>query len=147
MVASTYDDALRRVLVHEGGNDDDPRDPGGRTSRGIIQREWTDYVAHHPGQKLPADVWKAPDSAIADIYRTQYWDRMRCDDLPAGVDYSVHDYGVNSGIGRRGKVLRRVVGLPDDTSVVTDQVLAYTRVRDPKVLVAAICDERLAFLQ
>jgi lysozyme family protein len=53
---------------------------------------------------------------------------------------------VNSGIGRSGKVLRRVVGLPDDTSAITDQVLAYTRARDPKVLVAAICDERLAFL-
>lgn len=54
---------------------------------------------------------------------------------------------MNSGIGRSGKVLRRVVGLPDDASVVTDQVLAYARVRDPKVLVAAVCDERLAFLK
>jgi uncharacterized phiE125 gp8 family phage protein len=33
-------------------------------------------------------------------------------------------YGVNSGIGRSGKVLRRVLGLPDNTSVVTDQVVA-----------------------
>ena len=52
-----------------------------------------------------------------------------------------------SGIGRSGKVVRRVVGLPDNTSAITDQVLAYARVRDPKVLVAAICDERLAFLK
>ena len=81
------------------------------------------------------------------IYRKRYWDVQRCDELPAGVDYCVFDYGVNSGIGRSGKVLRRVVGLPDNTSVVTDQVLAYARVRDPKVLVAAICDERLAFLK
>ena len=81
------------------------------------------------------------------IYRKRYWDAQRCDELPAGVDYSVFDYGVNSGIGRSGKVLRRVVGLPDNTSAVTDQVLAYARVRDPKVLVAAICDERLAFLK
>jgi hypothetical protein len=81
------------------------------------------------------------------IYRKRYWDAQRCDELPAGVDYSVFDYSVNSGVGRSGKVLRRVVGLPDDTSIVTDQVLTYARVRDPKVLVAAICDERLAFLQ
>jgi uncharacterized protein (TIGR02594 family) len=44
-------------------------------------------------------------------------------------------------------VLRRVVGLPDSASTVTDQVLAYARARDPKVLVAAVCDERLAFLK
>ena len=66
------------------------------------------------------------------IYRKRYWDVQRCDELPAGVDYSVFDYGVNSGIGRSGKVLRRVVGLPDNTSVVTDQVLAYARVRIPR---------------
>ena len=67
MTGSTYDEALRRVRIHEGGNDDDPRDPGGRTSRGIIQSEWTDCVARHPGQRLPADVWKAPDIAVNDI--------------------------------------------------------------------------------
>ena len=40
------------------------------------------------------------------IYR-KYWDAQRCDELPAGVDYAVFDYGVNSGIGRSGKVLPR----------------------------------------
>ena len=67
--------------------------------------------------------------------------------LPAGVDYSVFDYGVNSGIGRSGKVLRRVVGLPDNTHVVTDEVLRAVAKRDPKALVIAINDERLAFLK
>ena len=147
MAASTYDEALRRLLLHEGGNDDDPRDPGGRTSRGIIQREWTTYVAHHPRRKLPADVWKAPDAAVADIYRTQYWDKMRCDELPAGVDDTVYDYCVNSGVGRAGKVLRRVVGLPDNTNVVTDEVLSAVARRDAKAIIVAINDERLRFLK
>ena len=147
MTAENWPACQERVRKHEGGNDDDPRDPGGRTSRGIIQREWTAYVAHRPEQKLPSDVWKAPDSAITDIYRTKYWARMRCDDLPAGVDYSVYDYGINSGIGRSGKVLRRVVGLPDNTSVVTDEVLNAVARRDAKALIVAINDERLRFLK
>ena len=42
------------------------------------------------------------------IYRAKYWAAQRCDELPAGVDYAVFDYGVNCGIGRSGKVLRRV---------------------------------------
>ena len=33
------------TLVSEGGNDDDPRDPGGRTSRGITQNEWNNWRA------------------------------------------------------------------------------------------------------
>ena len=81
------------------------------------------------------------------IYREKYWDAMRCDDLPAGIDYCVFDYGVNSGIGRAGKVLRRLLGLPDDSSVVTDVVVQAAGKRDPKALIAAICDERLRFLK
>ena len=82
------------------------------------------------------------------IYRTAYWDAQRCDELPAGVDYTVFDYGVNSGIGRSGKVLRRVVGRRrDSTHVVTDEVLRAVAKRDPKAIVMAINDERLAFLK
>jgi len=33
----------KTVRVFERGNDDDPQDPGGRTSRGIIQREYDKY--------------------------------------------------------------------------------------------------------
>ena len=84
-----------------------------------------------------------PDATAADvramrvdeakaIYRRRYWDAQRCDELPAGVDYAVFDYGVNSGIGRSGKVLRRVLGLAADTSAVTDAVIAAARGADSR---------------
>ncbi|OZA97334.1 MAG: hypothetical protein B7X67_23085, partial [Rhizobiales bacterium 39-66-18] len=38
MVASSFDAALARVLVHEGGYSDHPADPGGPTMQGVIQR-------------------------------------------------------------------------------------------------------------
>ena len=60
---------------------------------------------------------------------------------------STHRYGVNSGIGRSGKVLRRTLGLPDNTSVVTDEVVAAARAINPRTLITAICDERLHFLR
>ena len=81
------------------------------------------------------------------IYRGKYRDALRCDELPAGVDYAVFDYGMNSGIGRAGKVLRRTLKLSDDTHVVTNAVLAAVRQRDAAALVRAICDERIAFLK
>lgn len=121
MAASTYDEALRRLLAHEGGYSNHPSDPGGPTNFGITLADYRRYIK----PDATADDVRAMsvDQAKA-IYRKRYWDAQRCDELPAGVDYSVFDYGVNSGIGRSGKVLRRVVGLPDDTSTVTDQVLA-----------------------
>jgi lysozyme family protein len=54
---------------------------------------------------------------------------------------------VNSGTKRSGKVLRRMLGLLDDSSTVTDAVIAAVRAADPKILITAICDERLHFLE
>ena len=57
------------------------------------------------------------------------------------------DYGVNCGIERSGKVLRRVLGLADNDWHTSDEVLAALSHRDAKQVIAAICDERLRFLQ
>jgi Glycosyl hydrolase 108/IPT/TIG domain len=107
--------SVANTLKWEGGNDDDPRDPGGRTSRGIIQREWDVWRQSHPG--LPSDVWQAPQEQILAIYRQKYWDALSCNQLPAGVDYCVFDYGVNSGIGRAARVLQQVVGTGVDGEI------------------------------
>jgi lysozyme family protein len=144
MAASSYDAALDGVLAHEGGNDDDPRDPGGRTSRGILQSEWNAWRKTHAS--LPADVWKAPQDQVKAIYRQKYWDALSCDDLPAGVDYAVFDYGVNSGIARAAKILQRRLGIDADGKI-GPQTIAAAKADDAKALINQICDERLSFLQ
>jgi lysozyme family protein len=140
----SHDEALRRLLAHEGGYTNHPADPGGPTNFGITIYDYRKYV------KLgatAADVRGMKIEEAKAIYRAKYWDAQRCDELPAGADYAVFDYGVNSGIGRSGKVLRRCLKLPDATSVVNDTVIAAARAAEAKALVGAICDERLRFLQ
>lgn len=144
MAAWTYDEALRRLLAHEGGYTNHPSDPGGPTNFGITIYDYRKYVKPNA---TAADVRAMTVGEAKATYRSKYWNAQRCDDLPAGVDYSVFDYGVNSGVGRSGKVLRRVVGMPDTTHVVTYEVLRAVAKRDPKALVVAINDERLAFLK
>ncbi len=144
MATWTYDEALRRLLAHEGGYTNHPSDPGGPTNFGITIHDYRKYVKPNA---TAADVRAMRVDEAKAIYRAKYWNAQRCDELPAGVDYSIFDYGVNSGIGRSGKVLRRIVGLPDTTHVVTDEVLRAVARRDPKALVTAINDERLAFLK
>ena len=139
-----YDEALARLLAHEGGYTNDAADPGGPTNFGITITDYRKYAM--PGATA-ADVRAMKVDEAKAIYRAKYWGAQRCDDLPAGVDYAVFDYGVNSGIGRSGKVLRRVLGLADDDWHTGDDVLAALRRRDPKQVVVAICDERLRFLQ
>jgi lysozyme family protein len=144
MILKTYDTALARLLAHEGGYTNHPSDPGGPTNFGITIFDYRKYVKSNA---TAADVKAMKLDEAKAIYRAKYWDAQRCDELPAGVDYAVFDYGVNSGIGRSGKVLRRVLKLPDNTSVVNDAVIATACAADGKTLIAAICDERLRFLQ
>lgn len=144
MARHTYDEALRRLLVHEGGYTNHPSDPGGPTNYGITIYDYRMYI-NPKGQAR--DVQAMTVDQAKKIYREKYWDVQRCDELPPGVDYAVFDYGVNSGIGRSGKVLRRLVGLRDNTSKITDEVIAAVAKRDPVTLVDAIMAERIRFLQ
>jgi lysozyme family protein len=143
MATQTYDDSLRRLLAHEGGYTNDAADPGGPTKFGITIADYRKYVKPDASA---ADVAAMRVEEAKAIYRVRYWDAMRCDDLPAGVDYAAFDYGVNSGIGRSGKVLRRLLHLPDDTSAVTDAVIAAAKAANAAALAGAVCDERLVFL-
>jgi lysozyme family protein len=144
MAAFAYESCLSRLLLHEGGYTNHPSDPGGPTNFGITIDDYRKFAK--PGATA-ADVRAMNLDEAKAIYRAKYWDAQRCDALPAGVDYAVFDYGVNSGIGRSGKVLRRCLDLHDNTSVVNDMVIAAAARADAKALIAAICDERLRFLK
>src|SRR6185312_14622571 len=143
MAASTYDEALRRLFIHEGGYTNDAADPGGPTNFGITIADCRRYVKPDASA---ADVRAMTRDEAREIYRSKYWGAMRCDDLPAGVDYAVFDYGVNSGVSRAAKVLQRIVGVADD-GVIGPKTLAAAQAHDAQAAVVAICDERLRFLK
>lgn len=143
MAASSYDEALRRLLAHEGGYSNHPSDPGGPTNFGITIFDYRKYV--NPNGTA-ADVRAMPVEVAKKIYREKYWNVMRGDELPAGVDYCIFDYAVNSGTGRAPKVLQRLIAAPV-TGRMDDTTIKLARARDAKRLIGEICDERLAFLQ
>jgi len=143
MAQSSYDESLERLLVHEGGYSNHPSDPGGPTNWGITIEDARRYWKP---DATAADVRGMPVEVAKRIYRQRYWDAMRCDALPAGVDYAVFDYGVSSGIGRAAKVLQRLVGTSVDGKIGPLTIAAAVKV-NPTKLVGEICDERLAFLQ
>ena len=146
MSASSYDEALTGVLAHEGGYTNEATDPGGPTNFGITIADYRRYV--NPNATA-ADVRSMPLATAKSIYRQRYWNVVRGDDLPAGVDYAVFDYGVNSGVSRAAKVLQRLIGFigGDVDGEIGDKTVAAAAKADPGKLINAICDERLAFLQ
>jgi lysozyme family protein len=142
-VQANYDEALKRVLAHEGGYTNHPSDPGGPTNWGITIHDARLYWKRDADA---ADVKAMPLDVAKRIYKSKYWDAMRCDELPSGVDYVVMDFGVNSGISRSIKYLEAIAGLPqdgkpDDTLI---KAVAHIPVRG---LINNFCDNRMAFLK
>ncbi len=143
MVKQTYDKAITEVFEWEGGYTNDAADPGGPTNWGITI---FDARMYWKADATAADVRAMPKSVASEIYVKHYADPVKYDLLPAGVDYAVLDYGINSGIGRAAKVLQRITGAVVDGKIGLATVEA-ARAMDPADLVRRICDERLAFLQ
>jgi lysozyme family protein len=140
---SNYDAALARLLAHEGGYTNHPDDPGGPTNFGITIFDYRKYVKPDADA---ADVRAMQIDEARTIYRAKYWDVLHADDLPAGIDYAVFDYGVNSGVSRAAKVLQRVLGVPDDGRIGPLTLDAACRC-DARKTILDICAERLAFLK
>ena len=144
MTASSYGVALARVLVHEGGWSDHPRDPGGATMKGVTQRV---YDGWRKRRGVPARSVRLIETAeLEAIYRVQYWDAIRGDDLPGGLDYCVFDAAVNSGPGQAAKWLQRALDVAADGQI-GEATLAALKGRTVTEIIEATCDRRLAMLR
>lgn len=142
-MTNNFDNVLKLVLKDEGGFVNDPRDPGGMTNLGVTRRVWEAFV----GQDVDEAAMRAlTPEVVAPLYRQNYWKRVHGDELPAGVDYAVMDFAVNSGTSRAAKTLQRSCGVADDGAI-GDQTMQAVNAADPITLIGAICDQRLTFLQ
>lgn len=137
-----FERSVTLVLKLEGGYVDDPADPGGATNMGITLntlRAW-----RHDDSLTAADVKALTQEEAKTIYRAEYWNKMRCDGLPAGVDLGVFDFGVNAGPGRSVKLLQRLVGTPQDGAM-GPVTLSATAAKPAKPLITDFADGRLAY--
>lgn len=144
MTTSGFDGALARVLIHEGGYADHPADPGGATMNGITQRVYDGWRRRNG--LVPRPVRRIARAETAAIYRVQYWNALRADDLPAGLDYCLFDAGVNSGPAQAAKWLQRELGVPADGQI-GEATLAALEGRDVAALIDAVSARRLAMLR
>jgi len=104
----TFDEAFDRLMGHEGGYSDNPTDPGGKTRWGVTER-----VARARGYK--GDMRELPQAFAKEVvYRPDYWNAMKADQLPASIRFDVFDAAVNSGPGQAAKWLQRAAGVKDD---------------------------------
>lgn len=112
MSASNFMACFRETESFEGGYVNDPHDPGGATMKGVTQAVYSAWLARRG--RADAAVRSASDEDISAIYRSQYWDAVRGDDLYDGLDLVVVDTGWGSGPVTAVKFLQRQIGVDDD---------------------------------
>ena len=131
------------ILKNEGGYVDNPADPGGATNLGCTKAVWEQYI----GRSVTKDDIKAlTPNDVMPLYKAKYWDTIKGDDLPEGVDYAVFDFAINSGPSRAAKALQSVLSVTVDGQI-GSATLRALETANPREVATAVCEARLAFLQ
>jgi lysozyme family protein len=115
-----FETALRNTLEWEGGYSNDPSDPGGETKYGISKRAYPDV-----------DIKALTLETAATIYRRDYWDKARCDELPAPVAQCLFDSMVNQGPRTAIKLLQDSLSLETD-GIMGPHTISAAGLADPE---------------
>jgi len=129
-VKENFEKSLLFVLKDEGKFSDIKNDRGGPTNQGItlktLQAFYKDQNYGDLDQDGDVDIndiklLDQPDEA-APIYRKYFWEKVKGDKLPGGVDYIVFDSAVNHGPKNAGIFLQRASN-QQKGSLITDGVI------------------------
>lgn len=143
MLNDKFDRCHAVTAVWEGGWSDNKKDRGGKTMYGITQATLSAWLGR------PASVAEirglTKQTALA-IYRKNYWDRVSGDELPAGIDLVVYDWGVNSGPKRAVVALQSILGVEPD-GWVGDKTLRALKLCNVAEVIQSMHERRMAFLK
>lgn len=105
-----FEKCLEMILHHEGGYVNHPSDPGGETNLGVTKRVYEDWGGTKDMKDLTVE-------DVEPIYKKNYWERVKGDELPSGLDLCIFDFGVNAGPGRAAKFIQQLVGATADGAI------------------------------
>ena len=136
-----FDACFAKVIQSEGGYVNDPADRGGETNLGVTIDAWSTYLKR---AIQPGEMKALKQETVKPFYKSMYWDLVKCDDLPKGVDYAVFDFAVNAGVSRAAKFLQRAVGAVDD-GVIGSGTLGRVAKTEPADLLDNFADQKQRF--
>jgi lysozyme family protein len=144
------------VFLEEGGFAIRKSEPGGAVNMGVSQDE---FVRYCEANKLPVPeegdfgaLGRMSREVAEVIYGTQFLRPIRYDELPAGIDYCVLDFAINSGISGALRAIRSEYGLPNGNPSwkVEPALMAILTPADPDKadeIIDRICEARLRVMQ
>lgn len=128
----------------EGGFVNSPLDPGGATNHGVTQAT----LAAWRKRPVTVEEVKALTRDEAEVVAlSSYWNPVRGDMLPGGLDIYLADFAFHSGPERAVKTLQEIVAAEIDGFVGDKTIAACRQVPDTGMLIEQLHDARMAFLK
>lgn len=125
---ANYNDAIVKTLAREGGSrfTDIANDRGGATKYGISQ-------AAYPTIDIP----NLTEQQARDIYKRDYWDRIRGDDIHAQlIAENIFDTAVNMGTRTASRLVQITLSIVPADGVIGSESLAVINQQDEKIFIA-----------
>jgi lysozyme family protein len=91
-----FDKAIQFILNQEGGYVCNINDPGGETNFGISKRAYPNV-----------DIKNLTIEQAVAIYKFDYWNKCKCDEMPFNLALAVLDSAVNQGVNAACKMLQQ----------------------------------------
>ncbi len=129
---------VEHLLAHEGGYVDNPNDPGRCTNLGITIGTLGDWRGT---QVTCEDVYNLKRDEAKEIYFAKYWNAVKGDMLPPGIDYIVFDFAVNAGVRRSASLLQTVLAKRDPSLKVDGAIGPLTIGVFAKTTARSVLDE------
>ncbi len=129
-----FDRAFEKVLEFEGSYVNHAADPGGETKYGISKRSYPTL-----------DIKNLTVAQAKAIYKKDFWDAMRCDELPPVLAETVFDAAVNSGRRAATIWLQKCMGVKAD-GIMGPLTIEAAHRHNPYRVAMRFYGERLALL-
>lgn len=91
----TFEDCIAEILKHEGGYVNHKHDPGGETNFGISKRSYPNV-----------NIKKLTIEQATEIYKRDFWDKLKIEELPVDIRLIYFDCAVNQGPNRAAQLYK-----------------------------------------
>ena len=125
---ANFNDAVGKTLTREGGSKftDVPDDKGGATKYGISQHSYPSI-----------DIRNLTEQQARDIYKRDYWDRVRGDDINSQmVAENIFDTAVNMGVRTTSRLVQITLDISPADGVIGNESLAKINNQNEETFIA-----------
>jgi len=151
MMSNRFAQCYAVTRQQEGGWSDHPKDKGGPTMKGVTIAVYAGFLGvpltRDNYAEIKARLRQLSDADVAAIYKRNYWDPIRADEMPPGVDMAAFDFAILAGVAQSSKCVQRAAGSTRADGHIGMSTLAAVNARNPQVVIRDMMTERRAFLR